>query len=309
MKKLKSNVLVLAFILLGVQNMSAQAPVWNVNESSFQYSMTLSGVTMINSVEATDTSDRISAWKGTELRGVAKPFYLSTTNRYYFFLTIYSNGGTENIVFKFYDKSSNSIIALDNQETFVSDKLEGGFSDPYVFHNKHYFKFSSFSFSGIAQTPTIDTVQRRITLTTAGNQDADLIANYVFNGAKSIKVNGVTQVSGVTVNDFYLPVTYTVTTITNEVQVWTVEVSGLVSSLQKSLADASMVLYPNPARNKVQWDDGFRIEKAELSDVFGNKWPITPEANTIDVLPLANGMYYLTLHSGSGVIVRSFIKE
>lgn len=136
MKPLKF-LLVFSITMADVQ-LNASPPSWVVNSSEYEYSMSFSGVAMIDGVECRDTADRVAAWVNGELRGMARPFYLDGTDRYYFLTTVYSNllSQPESITFTFYDASRDTIIGLINEEEFVADENSGTFSDPYWYINE-----------------------------------------------------------------------------------------------------------------------------------------------------------------------------
>lgn len=305
------------FILLGLlycfRAGFSQAPDWTVNSSAFEFSMAFSGVAEINSVEARDTSDRIAAWIGGETRGVAKPFYSSSTDRYYFFLLVYSNGGTgEHITFSYYDASADTVLTLANVETFVSDKNTGSFSDPYIFTNTANPIPLYFRFTGISDTITIDTTSHHITLMVPDSTDlSGLVAEFSFSNADSVLVNGKTQISGVSANDFTNPVIYAIITPAGEVD-WTVTVHAGNTLGIVNLQESGFELYPSPAMDFlfVKADE---IRDIEVIDMAGNLQVHQEGGNggiqKMDVSKLPSGIYLLRVFRGNQMEMKRFIKR
>lgn len=131
--KNKCTILSVVFFLLIFSYSYAALPDWSINTNDYEFSMSYTSIVIIDNQEARDTADRVSAWVGDEIRGVIKPFYLASLDRYYFLLLVYGNDTDEEIIFKFYDKSQDSIYTLTNTATFYPEESEGTFSTPYEF--------------------------------------------------------------------------------------------------------------------------------------------------------------------------------
>ena len=134
MKNIKT-VLFWLTLLVGSQLVLASSPFGEVNTKEFEFSMTFTGIVKIDSIETRDTSDRLAAYAGTELRGVVKPFYVDATDRYYFLLLVYGNTPNEDITFKYYDADEDQVIELSNLVPFEVNEARGTFSEPYIFSN------------------------------------------------------------------------------------------------------------------------------------------------------------------------------
>lgn len=307
-KSMRYLALTFLFSLLGLASM-AQTPNWEVNSSEFEYSMSFSGVVVVDAVEVQDTADRIAAWIGGELRGTARPFYAEATGRFYYFLLVYSNEINENVTFSFYDDSENVIVDLTNQEVFVTDKLEGGFSDPYIWSTLFDFKFDSFDLDGINDSVWIDETLNTITITVdAGTNVSAAVAVFSFYGAVKIEVNGVEQESGVTVNDFSDTVVYEITTTTGEVFRWDVVVNIPTGLLNDSNHEKHSV-YPNPATGSI-YLSGLKIcDSWQIMNLMGDVVMAGDKANEIDVSPLINGLYVVIVSFNRAETRLSFNKE
>ncbi len=88
-------------------------PDWEITASNFQYSMSITGVLYVETELSADNFDMVSAWVGTELRGVAPVITYENVNingniidLSEVFLTVYSNQSSgEEIRFRVWDSS------------------------------------------------------------------------------------------------------------------------------------------------------------------------------------------------------------
>ena len=290
----------------------SQAPDWQVNSSDYEYSMSITGIVSIDTVENSNTNSKLAAWVGNELRGVADPIYVSATGRYYYQLLVYANTSGEVVTFSFYDADKDQIIELDNLESFISDKNTGSFSDPYTFRNWENKTFNSFSFVGYEAVANINasTFQIYITLP-EGTDPTSLIAQYQFDHATSVQVNGMEQESGVTANDFTSAVRYDISTGSN-IYMWTVNVyiehtsvTGLLDNSEEEL-----IVYPNPASQSLHIKGLNRKADYQILDAYGKLVLQGRSENMIDIQGLTTGIYFIkTVSSNNEVIIKKWIKE
>lgn len=118
----------------------AKDPLWAVNSSAFNQSMTVVGRIKVNGVFSEDAYDQIAAFVNGEVRGVAKLTYNPVYMQYYAFLTVYSKVfAGENITFKIWDASEAKILEtkLNDNLTldFEDNGVNGSLSSPAIFNN------------------------------------------------------------------------------------------------------------------------------------------------------------------------------
>lgn len=80
----------------------------------------------------------LGAFAGNEVRGTATP--LSFGGEKYFFLTVYTNNSSENITFKVYFGSVDSVLDATEQLTILANGVYGSLSDPYLINT--FFQFN-----------------------------------------------------------------------------------------------------------------------------------------------------------------------
>ena len=129
---MKSTFLCLAAMLMSVFTYS-QNPNWTINSGDFDNSMTVVGVGEIDGTELASASNEIGAFVGGELRGTTNAIYFASRDRYYFFLTIYSDAVSgETITYKIYNQAENEVVDLVNTTAFVIDEILGELDNPVI---------------------------------------------------------------------------------------------------------------------------------------------------------------------------------
>ena len=113
---------------------NAKEPDWKVDKTQFENSMNFVGILKINSLNSTDVRDKIAAFIGQEVRGVAHLEYVSKIDAYRVFLTVHSNTD-EAISFKIWDVSSGKIYTdvFPTSYSFLSNDIKGSLNNPIIF--------------------------------------------------------------------------------------------------------------------------------------------------------------------------------
>lgn len=120
----------------------ANAPIWTVDASKFQYSMNIIGKLKINQVISSDIEDKIAIFVGDVCRGVANVKYVPQYDDYYVFIDVYSNdvSGAEVFKSKIWDASVGAILTDVTPEVlFESNTLKGTMSTPIIFNANNTF--------------------------------------------------------------------------------------------------------------------------------------------------------------------------
>ena len=116
------------------------APIWDVDPSSFEYNMNIIGKIKINGSFSEDSYTKLAAFSGTELRGVANLDYDQNYDEYFLYLNVFSNASSgEEITFKIWDAEAGKIrqATMDGASsyTFIQNEVLGFKSSPVVFEN------------------------------------------------------------------------------------------------------------------------------------------------------------------------------
>ncbi len=129
---------------------NAKEPDWKVNKTQFENNMSFVGILKINGLFSTDVRDKIAAFIGQEVRGVANLEYVAKIDAYRIFLTVHHNSSDEFISFKIWDASSGKIYSdvFPTTYTFISNDIKGTVSAPVVFEASSVVSYEIPVYSG-----------------------------------------------------------------------------------------------------------------------------------------------------------------
>ncbi|MFT5144585.1 MAG: hypothetical protein ACI80V_003859 [Rhodothermales bacterium] len=120
--------LLTVFLTLGtLANANAQ-PDWSVNTAAFQSSLAATVSVSVAGQTTVGAADRLAAFVGEEIRGVAPPTEVS--GEFLFFLLVYADGSGESVTFRYYDASNDRICEVTETIEFVPNAILGGLSIP-----------------------------------------------------------------------------------------------------------------------------------------------------------------------------------
>ena len=123
--------LVLCFFLGIYAN--AQAPDWSVNENEFEYTMSFVAFLNVDGTNLSSTNDMVGAFVNGVSRGTTNLIYVASKDRYYAYLTIFSNLDGETIEFKVYDASNNQILDIPKTINFEINGHYGNLGQAFSF--------------------------------------------------------------------------------------------------------------------------------------------------------------------------------
>ncbi|MFT4850018.1 MAG: hypothetical protein ACI9D4_002100 [Polaribacter sp.] len=206
-----------------------QAPNWSVNENNFEYSMTLVAFVNIEGDNLSSTSDMVGAFSNGELRGGTKLTYVSNKDRYYAYLTIFSNTDTETINFQVYNSVTDKIVDINKTINFEVSAHYGDLVQAYSFANPSLnsgVEIVNFEFKNVF-TNNRTTSENNMTLYADNGQNLESL-NAVFElstGARLLK-GGAVVVSGNNALDFSSPIAFQVISEDeSNLEEWTITVS------------------------------------------------------------------------------------
>jgi hypothetical protein len=138
---------------------------------------------------------------------------------------------------------------------------------------------------------------------------SNLVAHFsVSSGVREIKVNGIDQISGQTLNNFYQPVVYSIlaedsVTMKN----WIVVVNGFNNLIE--ISDSDFFIFPNPCTDYFEM---FAPEGSELTitDVFGKHVmleKIHKNFTVVGVHHLPKGTYLLKVKTKGTEMIRKIV--
>jgi hypothetical protein len=206
-----------------------QAPNWSVNENNFEYSMTLVAFVNIEGDNLSSTNDMVGAFSNGELRGGTNLTYVSNKDRYYAYLTIFSNNDTETINFQVYNSVTDKIVGISKTINFEVSAHYGDLVQAYSFANPSLnseAEIVNFEFENVF-TNNRTTSGNNMTLYTDNGQNLEGL-NAVFElstGSRLLKGGAVVE-SGSNALDFSSPVAFQVISEDeSNLEEWTITVS------------------------------------------------------------------------------------
>jgi hypothetical protein len=211
MKKLIRNSILIAGIMVSAFVNALAQPAWTVNPNDYVYSMTITGKITTDGYLSTDPNDMIAAFIDGECRGVTN-VKKTQLNDYFVFLMVYSNNPTGTVSFKIYDASENMEFTVKQTINFTVNDIIGSISNPFVFTASTLNSEAKIlTFSAPDQQGQTFFNGNQISLQIVWNGNVNAIApSFTTSVGAKVMVNGVEQVSGVTVNNFSSPVEYVV---------------------------------------------------------------------------------------------------
>lgn len=129
---MKSIITALLLLAGSTSALQAQAPDWQINPGSFQYSMTVIATLDAPEYTLVSESDLVGVFAGDELRGYASPaVFISTLDSYAAFVTVFSNEPSgELMTFQMYDSNGGQLFRAAQAVTFEDGKQVGSIQAP-----------------------------------------------------------------------------------------------------------------------------------------------------------------------------------
>lgn len=190
-----------------------QAPSWTVNENNFQYTMTFVGSLNIDGIRLANLNDKVAAFVNGECRGVTNLIYVASEDKYYAYLTVFSNANNETVSFKMYDSVNNVVKEVFSKSNFASNANFGNLSLPYVFSNNALQQGAALldvNFVGVTRND-ITIVGNKVTVYLNAGQNVSAL-NTIFTSSpgSSVYIGNAQKISGANLSDYTNPITFRV---------------------------------------------------------------------------------------------------
>ena len=204
----------LLFILLtgfSANVLLGQVPNWTVDENFYEYSMTFVAKININGEPLTSSSDIVGAFVGAECRGVTHPTFITSSNAYYAYLTVFSNDVGETVTFKVYRADTDEVIEIQTDILFEPNQHIGSRFQSFSIANpplRSEADLISFGFDN--QVPdAVEYNDDSIVIFLPDNVDRSALTPVftISDGARAF-INQVEQTSNLGSRDFTQTVTY-----------------------------------------------------------------------------------------------------
>lgn len=226
---MKKGILVLFYLVFSITCLKAQAPSWVCDESKFQYTMTYLGFLNVDGVVLSSTNDKIGAFVNGECRGTANLIFEASQNRYYAYLTVFSNVENEVVNFKIYDATKNVIKDVLKTAPFIINSHTGSLLQAYCFTNttlSNSADITDVNFTNITRK-TFAIVGSTVNITLDKIQDLSaVVTTFTTSQNASVFMNGQMIKSGLNSINYYTPVIFKVRSQDETVvKDWTINVA------------------------------------------------------------------------------------
>jgi len=109
-------------------------PNWNFNPNNFQFNMALTAEVYVIDTLSIDSADLLAAFSNNQVRGLANIDFIPAFGKWVAQITVYSNLAIENINFKVWDASRDSIFDILESYTFINNQIYGSLTNPEKLH-------------------------------------------------------------------------------------------------------------------------------------------------------------------------------
>lgn len=303
------------FIVIAVMaiTISVQSqPNWSFDPALYEYTMTLTGVAVIQCKESKDERDMIGAFIGGELRGVQR-FDGVVNDRNYAYMVIYDSIISGNQVhFKLYDASEDKIIDLPQHFIFTENGNIGNDANPFVFEPVpdsliiEISQLSVYKYSKVGDTllqfRTSNVLKDSLESEYQFVNDSLGVDNHYFkiHGQQLVLDEPIDQVSQTNLKLHI--VSKTSTSCSKDIN-FVLNINEAVSTKD---SDSKLALhtfvYPNPAFDNIYLSSLSDTRNVQLFDPIKNRFSAVSieSGNRIAINHLKNQIYYLVMHSESG---------
>lgn len=210
---MKKTVFILILSWLSFPVLFAQEPIWKVDESAYQYTMTFVAKLNVDGKQLIDANDKVAAFVGTTCRGTSRVTYVAKEATYYAYLTVFSNTQDEAIYFKLYDSATDKITVVSKQVVFGVNVHRGDLFQSYSIAEpalNDKAELLTFNFLDIKSVSSIIS-GGKVTISLYDSYDLTTLKPVftLSKGGKLLK-NRITQKSGENTDNFTAAITYDV---------------------------------------------------------------------------------------------------
>ncbi|WP_298782321.1 hypothetical protein [uncultured Polaribacter sp.] len=202
--------ILISFLFLSV---NAQEPDWSVDGSKYQFTMNITTFLNVNGTTLSSSEDKVAVFVGEEIRGVANLAYVAKYDKYVAFLTIYSNTSSEQLNFKIYDSTNDTVVNVIKTESFVIDSSLGSVFQSYSIANPELSSEASllsFSFLNIGIVEEKINGNQRDFVLPIGTDLTTLKPQFTISEGAQLYVLENIQTSGQSIQNFTKSITYSV---------------------------------------------------------------------------------------------------
>jgi len=299
--------------LVAITKNSQAQPNWNVDPALYEYTMTLTGVAIIQCQESRDERDLVAAFIDGAVRGVQR-FDGVGNNRNYAYMVIYDSIFTGNQVrFKLYDASQDKIIDISQNILFAENSNVGSDEHPFAFETdaeplqltmskSTVYKFANLG-DTLLQLGTTNVLQDTLESEYRFLDDTLGLDNHYFKIHDHFLVlnEAIDQHNRA---DLHIHLIAETSSGCLKDSSFVLNISEVVATNQTdSKIESNAYVYPNPASEYIYLMHLSDTHWVELYDPIKNRYlPVHFESdNRIAIAHLSSQIYYLLINSETGL--------
>lgn len=290
--------------LLGLSGKILAQPGWSVVPADYEFTMTVTGVAVIECSESTDENDLIAAFINGEVRGVQS---LSTAigDRQYAYLIIYENEFEGNtITFKIYDASEDQVYDAQQSITFSENAIMGGEDHPFIFNDQYNLVETFLTNDSISEFATAGN-EIGILHTVTERQDT-VTLEYEFIDGPLGADNSFFQITGSSLilredinpavkSAYQLHISSTTPDGCSREDVFILSVTGQTTTATNNYVEkAELLVFPNPAFGNIRLVNADLVDRVMIYSLDGRQlYASQTTGPSIDISFLSAGMYII----------------
>ncbi|MCD8418397.1 hypothetical protein J2Q11_12405 [Tenacibaculum finnmarkense genomovar finnmarkense] len=110
--------LIIICSFLFINSLIAQTPNWSLNENEFEHTMSLVSFINLDGKRLSNKNDKLGVFVNDQCRGVTNLIYVASEDKYYAYLTVFSNTNGEELSFKVYNSTEDTVTVIDKKLNF-----------------------------------------------------------------------------------------------------------------------------------------------------------------------------------------------
>ena len=265
-------------LLVGMMSYG-QVPNWSVNENDFEYTMSFVAFVNIDGNNLSSTNDMVGAFSDGELRGVTNLIYVANKDRYYAYLTIFSNTNAETISFKIYNSAIDKIVDIDKTKNFEISAHYGNLLQAFSFASpalSNEAEIISLEFQDVAISNRTSNAPNMTFYVDNGQNLETLNAVFELSTGAQLFNGGIAVESGSNALDFSSPIKFQVISEDeSKLEEWTISVSYNTAIGNLTFYKKNAVCYNGGAIKVLSTESGtvvtlFKDQTAYTSQTFIN---------------------------------------
>lgn len=282
----------------------AEIPNWSVSSSQFEFSMSTTAVVWLDEAEVSNEDDMLAAFVGDECRGMTSPRYNENYDRYFLYMTIFSNAFSgEKITFQHYKADADEVVDLASEVEFAEGEHLGSAAQPFIFSNTAQYCEVVFNVKNTNNDMLDNAI---VTFNNSSANPGNYHFLYVLPGTYQWTVQ----------NEGYLPASGDLTIEEGMEQVAVDVVLSTDNVGVEETSEMMVQVYPNPAQNNIgfKFDCSITIHKISIFDICGKQiWKSDnsfSQQGKIDIEMLHTGVYFINFEtSDNRKFLKKFVKE